>query len=148
MRMRKLPQQLQALLAPISHEFQEELAAFLVRLESGDSDSHAEAQNLSQLYQRAANWFEAWGDDWDILDHVDLFFVERVFRDPAKSTSSPCRKVYATGSLPVATLLNEYRRLAGLFDANFSSFERKRFVNLSHEANKAMNLNSYLVSDR
>ena len=30
------------------------------------------------------------------------------------------------------TLLREYRRLAGLFDAEFSSFERKRFVNLSH----------------
>ena len=40
--------------------------------------------------------------------------------------------------------MREYRRLAGLFNAEFSSFERKRFVNLSHAANKAMNLNSYL----
>ena len=47
-------------------------------------------------------------------------------------------------ALNEATLLREYRRFAGLFNAEFSSFERKRFVNLSHAANKAMNLNSYL----
>jgi hypothetical protein len=38
----------------------------------------------------------------------------------------------------------EYRRLAALFRVAFSSFERKRYDNLSHEPNKAMNLNSYL----
>ena len=32
-----------------------------------------------------------------------------------------------------------------MFDVDVSSFERKRYANLSHEANKAMNLNSYLA---
>jgi hypothetical protein len=32
----------------------------------------------------------------------------------------------------------------GLFDVEFTSFERKRYENLSHEPNKAMNLNSYI----
>ena len=35
-------------------------------------------------------------------------------------------------------------RLASLFDAEVVSFERKQFVNLSHEPNKAMNLNAYI----
>ena len=37
-----------------------------------------------------------------------------------------------------------YRRLVWIFRAELSSFERKRFASLSHEPNKAMNLNSYL----
>jgi cellulose synthase/poly-beta-1,6-N-acetylglucosamine synthase-like glycosyltransferase len=41
-------------------------------------------------------------------------------------------------------LLREYRRLAGIFHVEITHFERKRFVNLSHELNKAMNLNSYI----
>jgi cellulose synthase/poly-beta-1,6-N-acetylglucosamine synthase-like glycosyltransferase len=38
----------------------------------------------------------------------------------------------------------EYRRLANLFAVPIDSFERKRFGNLSHAPNKAMNLNSYI----
>ena len=37
-----------------------------------------------------------------------------------------------------------YRRLVWTFRADLSSFERKRYVSLSHEPNKAMNLNSYI----
>ena len=37
-----------------------------------------------------------------------------------------------------------YRRLVWIFRADLSSFERKRFASLSHEPNKAMNLNSYI----
>ena len=37
-----------------------------------------------------------------------------------------------------------YRRLVWTFRAEVTSFERKRYVSLSHEPNKAMNLNSYM----
>ena len=37
-----------------------------------------------------------------------------------------------------------YRRLVWTFSAQVSSFERKKYVSLSHEPNKAMNLNSYM----
>jgi cellulose synthase (UDP-forming) len=37
-----------------------------------------------------------------------------------------------------------YRRLAWIFDADLEVFERKKYASLSHEANKAMNLNSYI----
>ncbi len=40
--------------------------------------------------------------------------------------------------------MREYARLVSLFDVTIDSFERKRYENLSHEPNKAMNLNSYL----
>ncbi len=41
-------------------------------------------------------------------------------------------------------IAREYARLDGLFRAKFVSFERKRYANLSHTPNKAMNLNSYI----
>ena len=42
-------------------------------------------------------------------------------------------------------ILRSYRELAGLFTAEVTSFERKRYANLSHAPNKAMNLNSYIA---
>ena len=41
-------------------------------------------------------------------------------------------------------MVHFYRRLAWIFRAQLSSFERKQYASLSHEPNKAMNLNSYL----
>jgi len=37
-----------------------------------------------------------------------------------------------------------YQRLAWIFQAEFEFFERKKYVSLSHDVNKAMNLNSYI----
>ena len=48
-------------------------------------------------------------------------------------------------NLSHARIDREYRRLAALFRVEFTSFERKRYVNLSHQSNKAMNLNSYIA---
>jgi hypothetical protein len=41
-------------------------------------------------------------------------------------------------------LTREYRRLLSLFSVEITSFERKRYLNLSHRSNKAANLNSYI----
>ena len=38
----------------------------------------------------------------------------------------------------------DYNRLIAQFTVEMSSFERKRYENLSHEMNKAMNLNTYI----
>ena len=43
------------------------------------------------------------------------------------------------------TLAAEYDRLCSAFDVEVAVFERKRYANLSHDANKAMNLNSYIA---
>ena len=45
---------------------------------------------------------------------------------------------------PVKDLLQEFDGLIGRFEVQFKSFERKRYLNLSHEPNKAMNVNGYL----
>ena len=46
--------------------------------------------------------------------------------------------------MPRKRMLQLYRRLAWTFRAELTWFERKLYASLSHEANKAMNLNSYI----
>jgi len=54
------------------------------------------------------------------------------------------RRAAGRGGLNRTRLQLEYHRLARRFRVRLGSFERKRYANLSHEPNKAMNLNSYL----
>ena len=54
------------------------------------------------------------------------------------------RRLRNVRSSPGNTCCHMYRRLAWTFEARLSFFERKRYVSLSHEPNKAMNLNSYI----
>jgi cellulose synthase/poly-beta-1,6-N-acetylglucosamine synthase-like glycosyltransferase len=144
-RMRELPERLQDLLSPVSREFNAELLAYSRRLEQGPTDVQEEAKRLSELHYRAATWLEARADEWRIRCHVDSFFVEKILREPARRHRARADWLNSAQSYADVLPLREYRRLAGLFDAEFSSFERKKFANLSREANKAMNLNSYLA---
>lgn len=148
--MRRLPGKLQAMLAAAKTEFQDYLADFLERQHQVSFDGFDEAQRLAGLYERAAVCLESWGDNWGSCSHVDAFFIDRAFREPARlhhARSEHLRRIASIdcSHLDAQKAFKEYRRLAGLFSAEFSSFERKKFVNLSHEANKAMNLNSYLA---
>lgn len=142
--MRELSKELETLLAPIRDEFSKEFLAYSRRLETG-VDYLQETERLSRLYQSAANWLRALAREWPANSHEDKFFVERVLREPAKRHQEHARTLAHAESLGRCNISREYKRLAGLFNAAFSSFERKSFANLSHEPNKAMNLNSYLT---
>ncbi len=63
------------------------------------------------------------------------------FRRISAALNQAARERAHVSPLRVAHL---YRRLAWTFQARFECFERKTWASLSHEANKAMNLNSYL----
>lgn len=148
--MRRLPARLQAMLAEVNKELQDHLSSFLERRNRGSFVSSYEAHNLARLYERSAGCLEKWGDQWGAHSHVDAFFIDRVFREPASRHRARSAYLQQIASTDCPTLDDqkagrEYRRLAGLFNVEFSSFERKQFTNLSHEANKAMNLNSYLT---
>ena len=93
-------------------------------------------------------WLTDLADGTEIVDHTDAFFADHVVRRLAADfavTGAAVRAAAADGVvLPRARLIELYRRLAWTFRADMSSFERKQYVSLSHEANKAMNLNSYI----
>jgi EAL domain-containing protein (putative c-di-GMP-specific phosphodiesterase class I)/cellulose synthase/poly-beta-1,6-N-acetylglucosamine synthase-like glycosyltransferase len=103
---------------------------------------------LATHYEFAATWLHELGANQEIVDHSDSFFVDHVVGALAHDLATIADALYngaADGaSLSTERLLELYRRLVATFRAEVSSFERKRYVSCSHEANKAMNLNSYI----
>ncbi|MCW2549367.1 MAG: putative cellulose synthase catalytic subunit 2, partial [Mycobacterium sp.] len=132
----------------------EPAAQFGEALRSFDELGEHAALDLSDMalaareYNAAAAWLEKLAADTEIVDHTDEFFVDQVLWrviDDFKSTAGALLGAIGDGVvLPFARLQELYQRLAWTFRADLSSFERKQYVSLSHEANKAMNLNSYI----
>jgi len=110
--------------------------------------SIATTKTLAAHYAWAAKWLNDLADKEILEDHVDIFFSEQVLRGLADElrlvgealTASCDEKV----SIPSDRAAQLYRRLSWIFDAKIQVFERKQYVSLSHEANKAMNLNAYI----
>src|SRR5579859_1777770 len=103
---------------------------------------------LAYHYAWAATWLNELAGKEEIDDHVDIFFVEQVLNSLANELSlvgyalmTSCQE---GARLPLERVRQLYRRLAWIFDAEVTIFERKKYASLSHEANKAMNLNSYI----
>ncbi len=105
-------------------------------------------KELAEHYAWAASWLNQLADKEEIDDHVDVFFTEQVLRDLAKELQLVSSALDASrkegAELPLSRVHQLYRRLAWTFDGDLEVFERKKFASLSHEANKAMNLNSYI----
>jgi len=105
-------------------------------------------RDLSDEYVWASNWLNKQAKSERIDDHVDVFFTEQVLQELAKelrligeALAVSCEEDVL---LPIERIHQLYRRLAWTFEAKIEVFERKKFASLSHEANKAMNLNSYI----
>ena len=77
-----------------------------------------------------------------VRSHTDTLFVDRVVRAWADNVRR-MREAVAT-EVSTRDLLSWSNQLRALFDVTISSFERKQWVNLPHEPNKAMNINAYL----
>jgi cellulose synthase/poly-beta-1,6-N-acetylglucosamine synthase-like glycosyltransferase len=145
---RRLPRELQLLLDRPNRRLQRAFDDFQLRKTDSTLDLVEETRLVAALYEEVAAWFLKQAADTQVGDHLDSAFAEKVllaractFTDCATRINQGLR---AGRSLSAMRLLKEYRRLASLFHVELTSFERKQFVNLSHEPNKAMNLNSYL----
>ena len=145
---RSLPGELSERLANPAMRFRAELEAFAQRRAQGPVNGSEETRRVVALYAEAAAWLEAEAADTPERDHTDRHFIRLVLLDPAgrhRQRATELKTSIRRGMpLDRAGLEREYRRLATLFDVEITSFERKRYVNLSHEPNKAMNLNSYI----
>lgn len=147
--MRSLPQEIEALLEAPARRFAAALSVFLDRKQQGALDNRSETLRLVRLYRHAAAWLERLADSFRVENHTDALFLGRVLREPAQAHRARAAELMASLEhrkhwLSVTDFLREYRRLATLFRCELTSFERKRYVNLSHAANKAMNLNSFI----
>lgn len=105
-------------------------------------------EELSAHYTVAATGLSKLADTEELNDHVDHFFAEQVLRELAnelKLTAEALQELLKQkAQLPMERTHQLYSRLAWIFDAEIEVFERKKYASLSHEANKAMNLNSYI----
>lgn len=105
-------------------------------------------QELAEQYLWASSWLYTLADNEEIDDHVDIFFADQVLRGLADELQLTGKALAASAaekvSLPRERVAQLYRRLMWIFTAKLNVFERKKYASLSHEANKAMNLNSYI----
>lgn len=106
-------------------------------------------RDLAGLYSEAANWLNAQSQEIPRDDHVDEFmaidFFQRMKAD-LEDTASALRLAAGDPDVQISSsrIRHLYLRLVNIFSAEVVSFERKLFASLSAEANKAMNLNSYI----
>lgn len=152
---RKIQHELQAMFDAPRHHYQGEKEAFELRRANGRLRVEEELLRLSGHYENVAEWLHNVTADYmgrremASLNHGDRFFVDAILQTPARKhlvMASKLRRMADGNELPDADYIaRQYARLVGLFSNDFSSFERKKYVNLSHEANKAMNLNSYIA---
>lgn len=115
---------------------------------AGRAPTTEDVRELAGHYRFAVAWLHDLADRHVVVDHTDLFFVDHVLGALAADLAT-VGDALADGAdegvvLPPERLLQLYRRLVATFSARVTSFERKRYRSLSHEPNKAMNLNSYI----
>lgn len=122
--------------------------AALAAFRSGDHAPSSDLQRLISEYGAAAIWLEEFAEAERIEDHVDEFFVDLVVMGLARELRLVLLALEAAAAqsaeLAPERIEELHLRLVRTFSVKTETFERKRYANLSHEANKAMNLNSYI----
>jgi len=149
---RSLPFNLQALLASPHRLMVEAHSAYRIRQDQGPLELAEECVHLSDSYAAVAEWFEEQAKRSPIDSHTDVWFVEQILVKPAQDYRAKSARWFARRKELTAsnaeTLRQEiddaFTALTTRFLVEFDVFERKQYRNLSHEPNKAMNLNSYL----
>ncbi len=145
---RGLAAEIQEALAAPAAQFREAADRFAASFASDPTVAPGDVQALADEYRSAAEWLEAFAESEPVDDHVDEFFVDQVIMGLARELRLTLLALDASieqGSGPdAARILTLMRRLERIFRAEMSTFERKKYASLSSEANKAMNLNSYI----
>jgi cellulose synthase/poly-beta-1,6-N-acetylglucosamine synthase-like glycosyltransferase len=145
---RALPYQIEQLLAGPASRFTRALQLFEAAWQRQEPLRLGAMIALASHYDEAVAWLERLAADQEIVDHTDVFFVNEVILRLAASLRDIASALLDSADegviLEPQMFRRLYRRLVWTFRVEVTSFERKRYVSLSHEPNKAMNLNSYM----
>ena len=145
---RALPGEINALL----HEPHERFAASLATHEEaaliGGPSSREQIRALALDFAWAGRWLREQASASPRTSSADDFFADEVLGGLAGDFEVTARALFAAldqqALMPAERLSQLCRRLVWTFDADISSFERKTYAHLPHDANKAMNLNAYI----
>jgi cellulose synthase (UDP-forming) len=145
---RALAAEIEELLAVPATRFQAAVDRRYAQYAGDPAVTITDIEDLAADYAAAAQWLEDMAQAEPLNDHVDEFFVEQVIMGLARELRLSLLAIEASvkqEDFPDADrVMTLSLRLARIFSAELDYFERKKFASLSHEANKAMNLNSYI----
>jgi len=145
---RNLAQDITSLMSEPHARFKKALASFEYANAKNQSITGSAVEALSEQYLWAATWLDSVAYNEKLEDHVDEFFTNRVLGELAYDLrlvgEALANSVQENASLSKERVRQLYNRLVSIFAVNVAVFERKKYISLSHESNKAMNLNSYI----
>lgn len=145
---RALDFEIKTLLSEPCERFKKALMGFKNANQKNEALKKDVILEIAAHYAWAAKWLNRLAEKEVIEDHVDVFFADQVLGELAKDLNLVCEALIAShkegAQFSVDRIAQLYNRLVWVFSAEFEIFERKKYASLSHEANKAMNLNSYI----
>ncbi len=145
---RKLGQDIMHILHKPKERFEKALTDFEKTFSKKISVPPEAIEELAHHYTWASNGLNKLAENEKIQDHIDVFFKEQVFGELANELALTAQALFASAKdnskLPTTRVHQLYKRLFWIFNTEIEIFERKKYASLSHEANKAMNLNSYI----
>jgi cellulose synthase/poly-beta-1,6-N-acetylglucosamine synthase-like glycosyltransferase len=144
-----LPAEIERLLSEPRARLDKSLEEFLANADWEDAPVAGEVLGVAADYEYAVGWLRSLIARYQPSDHNEQFFATHILGQLAADLSVTARALRAAAEdspdkLSFERLAQLQRRLAWIFRAEISSFQRKRYASLSGDANKAMNLNSYI----
>ena len=128
--------------------FEASLHAAEVEARSRIEPASEAIERLAADYRHAAAHLRGMGDDYVRHDHTDDFFVDHILYALADDLDVVAVALHGAvlhrASMSSERALQLHRRLVAIFSADVATFERKQYLTLSPEPNKAMNLNAYI----
>lgn len=120
------------------------------RAADGTAPTRDDVVAAASAYEDAAAWVLelARAESAGAIDHTDTFLGDHVLGrlgQDLEAVGVAMRAATEAGEvITVERLLQLHHRLVWTFRTEVTAFQRKAYANLSHEPNKAMNLNSYI----
>jgi cellulose synthase (UDP-forming) len=145
---RAVPGEIESLLAGPHKRFSASLAVHEKSAQLGGAGDPANTRALALDFRWAGEWLREQQQSYVRASNADDFLADEVLGGLAGDFEATARALFAAldegAALPAERLRQLCRRLVWTFEAGVTSFERKAFANLPHDANKAMNLNAYI----
>jgi len=145
---RALSGEIDLLLSKPHQRFFEARSLFIKASNKNKTPSTETILEVSREYAWAADWLNTMADNEAVEDHTDVFFIDQVLRELATELKQIGEDLHTQKEQGFITSPEQiehlYNRLVWIFGAKLDLFERKKYISLSHERNKAMNLNSYI----
>jgi len=145
---RALPGEVTALLREPYERFSASLAKYEDAALGGGPSSTDDLRSLALDFAWAGRWLREQAAAYPRTSNSDDFVADEVLGALAGDIEATTRALFAAldehALVPAERLAQMCRRLVWTFEAEITSFERKMYAHLPHDANKAMNLNAYI----